>query len=138
MMMIPKRNNFYMLDDLFQDSFFTQQENCMKVDIKETETEYILIVDLPGYSKENVKVSVEDGYLSIQASLCKETNEANDEKYIRRERYYGECKRNFYIGDTIKPEDINASFKNGTLQIKVPKKVEAKKINPTKYVQITD
>ena len=67
-------------------------------------------------------------------------NKSNDEtekgKFVRRERYFGECSRSFYIGEDVKEEDIKASFKNGTLTLVVPKVEETKEIPSKKYIDI--
>ncbi len=138
MMLVPRRD-FNILDDFFEDSFFNSNESkIMKTDIKEHDDKYELIVDLPGFGKDDIKMHIEDGYLVINAK----TNQANDEKskngkYIRKERYYGECSRKFYIGDNMTEEDIKANFKNGTLDIEIPKKAE-KEIKEKKYIEIEE
>lgn len=139
MMMIPRRNDFDLLDDLFKDPFFNNHENkVMKTDIKENEEGYSIVVDLPGFDKENIKIDVEDGYLTIQASMNEENNEEKNGKFVRRERYFGECSRSFYVGDAVETEDVKAAFKNGTLRLMVPKKETKKEIAEKKYVQIED
>ena len=135
MMLVPRRN-FDLFDDFFKDDFFTKKEtNLMKTDIKETKDNYLIEMDLPGYSKENINLSLKDGYLTISANVEKETNENEEEKYVRQERFYGECSRSFYVGDDLTEEDINAEFKNGILKITIPKK-EEKKSDETKYIEI--
>lgn len=136
MMMIP-RNNFDLFDDLFKDPFFYKHESkLMKTDIKETENSYIIDVDLPGYKKEDIKLDITDGYLNISAKTSIEDDEEKG-KYIRKERYYGECSRSFYVGEELNKEDIKATFRNGTLKVEVPKK-EEKEIEETKYIEIED
>ena len=136
MMLVPRRNNFDLFDDFFGDDFFNKKETgLMKSDIKETKDKYIIEMDLPGYEKENINLSLKDGYLSITAKVNKETNENEEEKFVRKERFYGECSRSFYVGDNIKHEDIDAEFKNGILKIDIPKK-EEKIENETKYIEI--
>ena len=133
--MIPSRSNFNLFDDFFRDDFFNRKENnLMKTDIKETNDKYIIEMDLPGYDKENINLSLKDGYLSISAKLETEENDTEEEKFVRRERFYGECSRSFYVGDNVTEEDINAEFKNGILKIDVPKKDESKE--ETKYIEI--
>ena len=139
MMMIPRRKNeFDLFDEMFNDPFFTRGENkLMKTDIKEKGDKYLLKVDLPGYEKENIKVEIEDGYLTVHASMNKNIDESEkDSKYVHKERYIGECSRSFYVGDEIKEEDIKASFKNGTLKIEIPKKDEKKLADNKKYIEI--
>lgn len=135
MMLVPRRN-FDLFDDFFKDDFFNKKENSlMKTDIKETKDNYLIEMDLPGYEKENINLSLKDGYLTISANVHKETNENDEEKYLRQERFYGECSRSFYVGDNLTEEDINAEFKNGILKITVPKK-EDKSSDETKYIEI--
>ena len=139
MMMIPrKRNDFDLFNDLFGgDDFFTRRESAiMKTDIKELKDKYIIEVDLPGYEKENIDLKLKDGYLNVNAKVIKENNNENDEKYVHKERYYGECSRSFFVGDDIVEEDINAEFKNGTLSISIPKKEESKKLPEERKILI--
>ena len=139
MMMIPRRKNneFDLFDEMFNDPFFTRGENkLMKTDIKERGDKYLLEVDLPGYEKENIKIELEDGYLTVHASMNKNVDESDkDSKYVHKERYVGECSRSFYVGENIKEEDIKASFKNGTLKLELPKN-ETKKEESKKYIEI--
>ena len=139
MFMIPRRNDFDLLDDIFDDPFFTRNESkIMKTDIKEHDNSYELEVDLPGYDKSDIKVEVEDGYLTVHAVMNKENNEKEKGKFVRRERYFGECKRSFYVGEDVQTEDIKATFKNSTLKLEVPKKEEKKELPNKKYVEIDD
>ena len=137
MMMIPRRNEFDLWSDMFRDPFFTEHEaKIMKTDIKEEKDKYTIDIDLPGYNKEDVKISVENGYLNVQASMDSKKEEKGDGKFVRRERYVGSCSRNFYVGDEVKSEDIKASLKNGTLKLEIPKKEESEKLPEKKYIAI--
>ena len=139
MMMIPrKRNDFDLFNDFFGgDDFFSRRESSiMKTDIKEKKDKYLIEVDLPGYEKENIDLKLKDGYLEISAKVEKEENTEDDERFVHKERYYGQCSRSFYVGDQITEEDIQAEFKNGTLKISVPKKEEVKKLPETKRIEI--
>lgn len=138
MMLIPRKNDFDLLDDLFKDPFFSHENKVMKTDILENEDGYQIVVDLPGFAKENIKIDVEDGYLTIHASMNEEKNEDEKGKFVRRERYFGECSRSFYVGDAVETEDVNASFKNGILKLTIPKKELSKEATEKKYVQIED
>ena len=136
MMLMPRRNNFDLFDDFFRDDFFSKKESSlMKTDIKESKDKYTIEMDLPGYEKNNINLSLKDGYLSISAKVEKEANENEEEKFVRRERFYGECSRSFYVGDNVTEDDIQAEFKNGILIIDVPKKEERKE-EETKYIEI--
>ena len=140
MMMIPRRNNdFDLFGDMFRDSFFTDDESkIMKTDIKEKKDKYIIDIDLPGYEKENIKMSVEDGYLTVNATVNSNKEEKEEGKFVRKERYMGSCSRSFYVGEAVESEDIKASFKNGTLKIEIPKKDEKKELPEKKYIPIDD
>ena len=110
--MIPRRNNeFDFIGDMFKDPFFTNDENkIMKTDIKEKKDKYVIDIDLPGYEKENIKMSIEDGYLTINATIDNNKDEKEEGKFVRKERYMGSCSRSFYVGDEVECEDIKASF----------------------------
>lgn len=97
-------------------------KNLMKTDVRETDDTYELIVDLPGFKKEEVQLQLEDGYLTIRAEKGLDKDE-KDKKghYIRRERYVGRCSRSFYVGEAVKPEDVHAKFEDGLLRIDMPK-----------------
>ncbi len=138
MMLVPRRNSFDIFDDFFDDEFFPKkhnQMNLMKTDIREKKDKYLIDVDLPGYEKENINLSLRDGYLNISAKVNKEEKK-EEEKFVRRERYIGECSRSFYVGDDIKEEDIHAEFKNGILMITVPKKELENKAKEVKQIEI--
>lgn len=139
MMMIPRRNDFDLLDDVFGSPFFAHHESkVMKTDIKEKDDKYIIDIDLPGYEKENIKMSIEDGYLRICAHTSSDTEEKEEGKFVRKERYSGSCERSFYVGDELKAEDIKANFKNGILKIEIPKKEEQEKLPEKQYIEIED
>lgn len=139
-MMIPrKRNDFDLWEDLFADPFFTSHETkVMRTDIKENKDNYDIMIDLPGYEKEDIKVDVENGYLNVTATMNRQDEDKEDGRYVRRERYFGECSRSFYVGDAVTEEDIHASFKNGTLKLNIPKKEEKQEIKSKKYIEISD
>lgn len=129
MLFTPARRNygFDLFDDFFNDPFFSTALNrtsssMMKTDIQDNGTDYLLDVELPGFKKENIKAELKDGYLTISADRD-ETIEKKDEnnKFVRKERFTGSCKRSFYVGDQMKQEDIRASFDNGILKLQFPK-----------------
>lgn len=137
MMMIPRRHSFDLLDDMFGDSFFNEGESkLMKTDIKEKKDKYIIDIDLPGYEKEGIKLDIQEGYLTVHASVNKEEKDEEKGKFVRKERYVGECSRSFYVGKEVTEEDIKAKFKNGTLSIEVPRKEEKKELPNKKYIPI--
>ena len=139
MMLMPRRD-FDVFDDLFKDDFFKGKEksNLMKTDIRETDNSFILDIDLPGYKKEDIKIDVTDGYLTINAKTSSENNEEEKGKFVRRERFMGEVSRSFYVGEDVEVENIKAAFKNGTLCLEIPK-VDSETSKPEKkYIEISD
>ncbi len=137
MMLVPRRNNFDLFDEFFDDEFFPRKEkNMMRTDIREQKDKYIIDIDLPGFKKENLNISLENGYLNIHAKVEKNDKENDNERFVRRERFYGECSRSYFVGDNIKEEDIKAEFKDGILKVEVPKKDEEKNKKEIKQIEI--
>ena len=119
-------------NDFFGNECRRSNTDLMKTNIKDEGNNYLFEVELPDVKKENIKVSVEDGYMTIIAQINSEKE--SEGKYIRRERYYGTTSRSFYVGDNVKEEDIDAKLENGVLKINVKKQVEKK---PEKrYIEI--
>lgn len=108
----------------------------MKTDIREKNDSYELDVDLPGFKKDEIKVQLKDGYLTLSAAKGLDKDE-QDKKgdYIRRERYAGTMSRSFYVGEDVTQEDIHAKYEDGILRLSVPKKVP-KKVENTGYIAI--
>jgi HSP20 family molecular chaperone IbpA len=97
----------------------------MITDVKEFDDKYQLDMELPGFTKEDVKVELSNGYLIVSAERTENKDEnENDGKFIRKERYYGKMSRRFYVGKDLKKEDIKAKFDNGMLMLDVPKTPE--------------
>jgi HSP20 family protein len=82
---------------------------------------------MPGITKDDVKISLENNVLSVSGTKKKETK-SEDTNLIMNEIYYGEFARSFNLTDEIKKEDIDAEFKNGILNIVLPKVEEAKSL----------
>ena len=113
-------------------------KNLMKTDIKETEGGYELEMDLPGFTKDEIKVSLENGYMTISAAkgLDKDEQDKKSGRYIRKERYAGSCERSFYVGEDSTEEDIKGEFKHRILKLFVPKKEAKPAVEQKKYVSI--
>ena len=115
----------------FDEKFFTEKKDplygknvsrLMKTDVRETEGTYELDVDLPGFKKEDVELSFDNGYLTISAKKSLNKDEKNKEgQYIRQERYAGSMSRSFYVGESVPQSDIKAKFEDGVLRISIPK-----------------
>ncbi len=160
-MMMPRVYRRSLFDDLFDDfgsGFFSgpgrrparltsgsqavqpasSRQSLMKTDIVELDDAFQLEIDMPGWSKDDVKAQVKDGYLVIRAEKESESEEKDEAgKCIRRERYSGSMARSFFIGEGISEEDISARFENGVLKLKVPK-TEPKKVEEPKYIMIEE
>ena len=151
-MLMPSIFGENLFDDLFDFPFYDDRNeqkvekklygrharNLMKTDIKEMDNGYQLIIDLPGFKKEEIHAALENGYLTISAAkgLDEDEQEKESGHYIRRERYAGACERSFYVGDSISQEDIKAEFKHGILKLFVPKKEAKPAVEQKKYVSI--
>ena len=152
-MLMPSIFGEDLFDDLFEFPFYYDDsadrkaekklygrhaKNLMKTDIKEKENGYELVIDLPGFKKDEIKVSLENGYLSIAAAkgLDEDEQEKDTGKYIRRERYAGSCERSFYVGEDITEEDIKGEFKHGILKLFVPKKEAKPAVPERKFIAI--
>lgn len=131
MNLIPRSNNFF-LEDVFSD-FLSRDTNNFKCDIYEKEGKYFIEMDTPGFTKEDVKIECDRGYLTVSVSKNSEMNE-EEKNYIRRERSTKEISRSFYVGD-VDVDFIKANFKNGSLIIEVPKE---EKIDTRRIIQIEE
>lgn len=109
--------------NFFTDDFFGSTSNhSMACDIYETENDYQLTMDLPGFKKEDLEMSLEDGYLNISAKRAEKVDENRVAgRYVRQERYHGTYQRSFYVGKELLEEDIKAAYQDGVLYINVPK-----------------
>ena len=153
-MLMPSIFGENLFDDLFNDFPFYYDDKAvkdtekklygkrashvMKTDIKEMDNGYELVVDLPGFTKDEIKASLENGYLTISAEkgLDKDEKEKESGRYIRRERYAGGCSRSFYVGEDIQQEDVKAEFKHGILKLFVPKKEAKPAVEEKKHIAI--
>lgn len=126
-------------DDMFKLPSISQfpASNWMTTNVKEVGNVYHLEIELPGYDKKNISASLDKGYLTVTATK-EESKDERDKKdrYVRRERYGGSCKRSFYVGDNLKEEDFKASYDNGLLTLIFPKEKEVAKVDEKKYIEI--
>ena len=128
MNIIPRK--FY-LDDLF-DNFMEGDAPKMKCDIYEQDNKYFIEMDIPGFSKEEIKIECNNGNLVVIAEKEEKKEENTGKKYIRRERVYGKYSRSFYLGE-VDEEHIRAEFLEGTLKLELPKQTEK---DQKKYIEI--
>ncbi len=132
---LQNRNNNYDIFDAFDDFFkpmFYDESRDLRTDIKETETDYELDIELPGYAKNEIKISLENGYLTVNAS--KQKKEENGKKYLRRE-ISESTSRSYYVGADVTRDSIKAKFENGILTLTVPK-AAPKQLKENNYIDI--
>ena len=132
------RNND-LFDDLFDNMFRAPVfggQSLMKTDVREKDGKYILDIEMPGYKKEDVRISLYNGTLTISAESHSSNEEKDDNgRMIRQERYSGSCSRSFYVGDGIKDTDVQASFADGILKIELPTE-QKKEEEEKKFINI--
>ena len=108
----------------------------MKTDVHEKDGQYDMDIDLPGFKKEDIKVELHDGYLQVSAVKGLNEEEKDEKgKLIRQERYSGSMQRSFYVGDSIKQEDVKAKFEQGVLKLSFQKE-GAKKLPEKQPIMI--
>lgn len=132
---LSKRNNNYDLFDAFDDFFrpvFFDEQSDLKTNIKETDKNYELDIEMPGYNKDQIKVALENGYLTVSAS--KEKKEEDDKKHYVRKEISESCSRSYYVGEDVTQADIKAKYENGMLSVCLPKS-QPKQIE-SKYIDI--
>ena len=108
----------------------------MKTDVREKEDGYEIDMDLPGFKKDQVELTLENGYLTVTANKGFDKDEKDKQgRMIRQERYAGSMQRSFYVGDNMTEEDVKAHFEDGVLHLNLPKK-DAKKVPEKKTICI--
>ncbi len=146
--MLPSIFGENLFDDWFDFPSFPEFRNVdrklygrhaaheMKTDVREHEDHYEVDVDLPGFKKEEIRLELENGTLTVHAAKDLEKEQKNKAgKVIRQERFSGAMQRSFYVGEALTEEDIGAKFENGVLSLNIPKK-DVRKLPEKKVIQI--
>lgn len=127
---MQKNNNQAGLFDAFDDFFkplYTTPRTGMKTDVKESDDSYELDIEIPGFKKDEISVSFDDGYLTVRCHKQQSTEEGEQKyNYIRKE-ISESYQRSYYMGDDVVEDEIKAKYDNGILLLDVPKK-KAKQI----------
>ncbi len=117
--------------DRFFDRFFedtgtklNDRTGSPSVDVSETENEIVFTAEFPGFEKDEIDISVNEGRLTISGE--RPFTEEKETKHHRVERWYGNFNRSFLLPKSADPETISANLKNGVLTVTMPKKEEAK------------
>ena len=146
-MLMPSIFGESLFDDWFDD-FDRQMQHMdrrlygrnakreMKTDVREKEDGYEIDMDLPGFKKDQVELTLENGYLTVTANKGFDKDEKDKQgRMIRQERYAGSMQRSFYVGDNMTEEDVKARFEDGVLHLDLPKK-DARKVPEKKTICI--
>ena len=116
------------LDSFFEDNFLPGPSRALSrlpsVDVRETEQAYLIEAELPGYDEKAIEIRLDGGNLSIESKKAEETKEEKV-NYLLRERRTSSFKRSFKLPENASSEGITATYKNGILNLEVPKKPEA-------------
>ncbi len=108
--------------DVSKTLYGKHAKDMMKTDVKEVEDGYVVDIDLPGFKKDEIKIQLRKGYLTVSAAKGLDKDERNEEgKYVRRERYAGGMSRSFYVGENVTEKDIHPKYEDGILSFNVPK-----------------
>ncbi|HJD27758.1 MAG TPA: Hsp20/alpha crystallin family protein [Candidatus Blautia avicola] len=148
-MLVPSIFGENLFDDFmdfpFDDDFWGRKnplygknaKRMMKTDIRETDGSYELDVDLPGFKKDEIQASLENGYLTISAAKGLDKDEKDKEgKYIRQERYAGAMSRSFYVGEEVTQDEIKAKYEDGILKLSIPKKEKKPAVEQENHIAI--
>ena len=133
-MMMPSIFRENLFDDLMESFAFPtfpdvdralygkNAKKLMKTDVKETQDGYVVDIDLPGFQKDEIRMQLENGNLTVSASKSMDRDEKNENgNYVRRERYAGSMSRSFYVGSHVTEADIHPKYENGILSFHIPK-----------------
>lgn len=118
--------------------FGRHAKNLMKTDIRDQADHYEMDIELPGFHKEDIRLSLDHGYLTVQAAkgLSKDETDEKTGTVIRQERYAGALSRSFYVGEDVTEEDIQAKLEHGVLQLQIPKKDQKPALPEKRYIAI--
>lgn len=129
MSLVP-RGSLFDLDNLFdqlvspsralgegKEGFFSP-----RIDVSETADSYEISAELPGVSKDDINITLEEGVLTLEAEVHREEKKEKEGRVIRQERRYGKYMRSFNLGADVSETDIDASFRDGVLTLKAPKR----------------
>lgn len=145
-MMLPSILGENLLDSLWEDFAFPdiekklygrQSNNRMKTDVRETPNGYEVDIDLPGFKKDEIRMQLKNGYLTVNAAKEMNQEEKNEQgTYVRRERYSGSMSRSFYVGESIAEKDIHPKYENGILSFCLPKEDKKQIEEKESYISI--
>ena len=125
--------SFPAFPDVDKELYGKHAKNMMKTDVKETDKEFEVDIDLPRFKKDEIQMQLENGCLTVSAAKGLDKDEQDkDGRYIRRERYAGSMSRSFYVGEHVTEKDIHPKYEDGILRFTVPKE-EQKAVEEKKH-----
>ena len=112
-------------DDIDRKLYGKNANGLMKTDVRDKDGNYELDIDLPGFKKDEISLSLENGYLIVGAAKTVNQDEKDSKgKVLRQERFSGAMQRSYYVGDNIDENDVRAKFEDGVLSLTFPKEKE--------------
>lgn len=134
MLSFPRFEDF---GDIDRKLYGKRADRLMTTDVREHEDHFDIQIDLPGFKKDEIDLSLQSGYLIVSAAGELNNDESNEQgKLIRKERYSGSMQRSYYVGKEVAEEDIAARFEDGVLMLSVPKKEPSKAVPERKRIAI--
>lgn|SRR5690606_3685144 len=143
-MNLIKRNSFIpsstsLFDDFFSRDLFDWSKSegnglVPRVNIKENNDGFSVDIAAPGMKKEDFQVELDNDMLTVSSEVS-QNQEEKDERYTRKEFSYHAFRRSFYLPNTVEVDEINATYKDGILNLWIPKREEAKK-KPARMISI--
>ena len=111
------------INHIFNDFSVESKSNSAKprLNLRENKNDYVVEAELPGVNEKDIKLSIEDGYLNIEAERSVKESKSDDEKLHYRESYYGKFSRSIKLPENINENKVKASYKNGILEVSLKK-----------------
>ncbi|MDY4969861.1 MAG: Hsp20/alpha crystallin family protein [Lachnospiraceae bacterium] len=144
--MMPSIFRERLFDDFMRDFAFpdvdktlygTNSSNLMKTDVRETKDGYLVDMDLPGFKKDEIRMQLKQGYLTVSAEKAvNQDQESEKNHYIRKERFEGSVSRRFFVGKHVTEDDIHPKYENGILTFGIPKEVKKPVEEENHYISI--
>ena len=117
--------SFRDLDNIDRKLYGKHASGLMKTDVHENDGNYELDIDLPGFKKDEITLTLDNGYLVVGAAKSVNEDEKDSRgKLLRQERFSGAMQRSFYVGEVIQETDVKAKFEDGVLRLTFPKEKE--------------
>lgn len=136
MNIINRFNPFNDIVDPFKDDFFKnfamrpmyrimEDQPMMRIDLKEDEKNFMVMAELPGVKKDDIKVSIDGNQVMLSAEIKRDKEEKEGEKIIRTERYHGKVSRTLVLDESVDQGKASAKYEDGVLQLTLPKQPQS-------------